>query len=678
MKRKYEGQGHAGGSDPRRLFVYNAGFLWQPRLRRILRLAGYRVTTGRPGPQDLVGVWGQSPYAHRGEAMAARTGAGLARIEDAFLRSLHPGRAGEPPLGLLVDHQGVHFDGRAPSDLEELLNTHPLDDTALLDRARGVTARMQEAQLSKYSATRLDLDLPEPGYVLVIDQTRDDASVRASGADRARFLEMLFVAREENPGARIVLKTHPETGAGFRAGHYGPGDADGNVTLYDAPAAPWGLLEGATAVYTVSSQLGFEAILAGHRPRVFGLPFYAGWGLTEDETVIPRRRRQLTRAQLCAGAMVLYPRWYDPHSDSACEIEDVLGILEARTRAWREDRAGWVASGMRLWKRAPLQKFFGQVKRIRFEDDVEKARDISAREGRRHMVWANKSDGNALRVEDGFLRSRGLGADLIPPLSLVLDSEGIYYDPTRASALEGWIQRRATGLRPDQTRRIHSLLRLLVQGGLSKYNLSGELPALPSGHRILVPGQVEDDASILKGSPQTRTNEELLKRARAENPEAVILWKPHPDVEAGLRQGAVKDPAQWADVVLENCDIGLLLREVDEVWTMTSLTGFEALLRGCRVVTLGAPFYAGWGLTRDLGPVPARRLHGPRPSLEAMVHATLIDYPRYFDPVTGSPCAVEVVVNRLTSGEIPRPGPLNRALAKLQGALASKAYLWRR
>ena len=271
--------------------------------------------------------------------MAARTGAELVRIEDAFLRSLHPGRAGEPPLGLLIDHAGVHFDGRTPSDLETLLNTHPLDDTALLNRARGVIARMQEAHLSKYSATRRDLDAPQPGYVLVIDQTRGDASVRASGADRARFLEMLFVAREENPGARIVLKTHPETGAGYRAGHFRPEDAQGDITLFDAPASPWTLLDGATAVYTVSSQMGFEAILAGHRPRVFGLPFYAGWGLTEDEILIPRRRRKLTRAQLCAGAMILYPRWYDPFQDRICEIEDVLGTLEARARAWRDDRS---------------------------------------------------------------------------------------------------------------------------------------------------------------------------------------------------------------------------------------------------------------------------------------------------------------------------------------------------
>jgi capsular polysaccharide export protein len=646
-------------------------------LRRILALDGWRLALGRPGPEDHVGVWGQSPHAHRGEAMAARSGARLLRIEDAFLRSLHPGRAGEPPMGLLLDRQGVHFDARQPSDLEDLLNTAPLDDTALLDRARGAMARMAEAHLSKYSATEIDTEPPAPGYVLVIDQTRGDASVRASGADRARFQEMLFVAREENPGARILIKTHPESRAGFRPGHYRAEDASGPVTIHDSPLSPWLLLDGAVRVYTVSSQIGFEAILAGHRPRVFGTPFYAGWGLTEDETLLPRRRRRLTRAQLFAGAMMLYPRWYDPHHDRLCEIEPVLGALEAQARAWRADHRGWVASGMRLWKRGALQGFFGQSRRMRFVDAPEAARALAAREGRRRMVWASRSDAGAARVEDGFLRSRGLGAALVPPLSLVVDDSGIYYDPAAPSDLETLIRRRAAGLRPDQRARAERLTEALLRAALSKYNLAGAAPPLPEGHRILVPGQVEDDASILTGSPELRSNAALLRRAREANPGAVILYKPHPDVEAGLRRGAVAEAERWADLVLSGTDIAALLPQVQEVWTLTSLTGFEALLRGCAVTVLGAPFYAGWGLTRDLGPVPARRLGGPRPDLAALVHAVLIDYPRYRDPVSGLPCPVEVVAERLMRAQVPRAGPLNRLLAKAQGALAGHAWLWR-
>ncbi|MFW2589005.1 capsular polysaccharide biosynthesis protein [Sagittula sp. SSi028] len=672
-----DGQHYAGGETSRRLYVYSAGFLRQKRLRRILSLAGYQIRLGRPSPDDHIAVWGQSPYAYRGEAMAAKTGASLLRIEDAFLRSLFPGREGEPPLGLLIDGTGVHFDGRAPSDLETLLKTHPLDDSALLDRARGVIARMREAHLSKYSATLPDAPCPEPGYVLVIDQTRGDASVRASNGDRARFLEMLFVAREENPGARIILKTHPETTAGHRAGHFTAEDATGPVSIYDGNASPWTLLEGATRVYTLSSQMGFEAILAGHKPRVFGQPFYAGWGLTDDEEIIARRQRSLTRAQLVAAAMILYPLWYDPHHDRLCDVEAALGALEAQSRAWREDRAGWVITGARLWKRKPLTDFLGKHSALRFEADVDKAKQL-AQDTRRPLVsWASLGLTHGARMEDGFLRSRGLGAELVPPLSLAIDHSGIYYDPTRASDLETLIQSRAKGLRPDQFERIHRVIQRMGNENLTKYNLSGDLPAIPEGHRVLVPGQVEDDASILRGSPHIADNETLLRRTREANPNAVIIWKPHPDVEAGLRKGVVTAPERFADVTLDQADMGRLLREVHEVWTMTSGTGFEALLRGIPVTTLGAPFYAGWGLTTDIGPVPARRLSGPRPSIEALAYAALIDYPRYYDPISGLPCTVEVIVDRLAQGTRFRAGLANRLLSKTQGLFASYSHLWR-
>ena len=662
----------AGPDEARRLYVYNGGFLARGRVRRIVELAGYNITVGLPQPDGLVGVWGNSPTAYRGETVANKRDAGLVRVEDAFLRSVLPGRTGSPPIGLLIDHKGVHFDPSAPSDLEEILATHPLDDTAVLNTARYAMARMQEVHLSKYTGFDPAFEVPEPGYVLVIDQTRGDASVTASGADRNRFLEMLFVAQEEHPGARILIKTHPETVQGFRDGYFGTEDCNDRVSLFSDPVSPWTLMEGAIAVFTVSSGLGFEAIIAGHKPRVFGQPFYAGWGLTQDEFPVQRRQRTLTRAQLFAAAMIHYPTWYDPHRDCLCDLTTAMEALAAETRAWRADHEGWVASGMRLWKRRPLQRVFGRYTPMRFEEDPARARALD----RPWMVWAGKAEvghADAVRIEDGFLRSRGLGADLIPPLSLVTDDLGIYYDPSRPSRLETMIRARRT-MRADQVQRAERLIKSLISAGLSKYNLTGSVPTLPEGHKVLVVGQVEDDASIRLGAGEIRTNRALLDAARAARTDSILIYKPHPDVEAGLRDGQV-DTSNIADVVATEADITALLDQVDELWTMTSLSGFEALLRGVHVVTTGAPFYAGWGLTEDRGDVPPRRREDV--SLEGLVHAALIDYPRYFDPVTGTACPVEVVVERLVKGDVPRPGFANRTLSKLQGLLASRAYLWR-
>ena len=662
----------AGDHDPRRLFVFNGGFLTQKRVKRILELSGYTVTLGNPGPDDLIGVWGNSPTAHRGEKVAERRGGGLIRVEDSWLRSLHPGRSGEAPMGLNIDHKGVHYDASRPSDLEELLATHPLDDTALLNRARGLIERLKEAHLTKYSAVDPELDVPPPGYVLVVDQTEGDASVSACGADRNRFLEMLFVAREEHPGKPIIIKSHPETAQGFRPGHFRDDDLTNGVQTLDAPVSPWRLFEGAVAVYTVSSQLGFEAIYAGHRPRVFGTPFYAGWGLTADEFPVQRRQRKLTRAQLFTAAMILYPKWYDPLNDRLCEAQNVMEILAAMSRAWREDNKGWVASGMRMWKRAHLQNTFGHHKPMVFEDEPAKARATD----RPWMVWAGKATvghSDAVRVEDGFLRSRGLGAELVPPISLVLDDLGIYYDPRKPSKLENLISQRAS-LRPDQEQRANTLIRSIRRGGLNKYNLGGDRPELPTGHKVLVVGQVEDDASVLHGAGKVKTNADLLATAREAHPDACLIYKPHPDVEAGLRPGG-DIPNETADIVATRANVNFLLDQVDEVWAITSLLGFEALIRGLKVTTLGTPFYAGWNLSNDLGDIPPRRR--AEPSLAGLVHACLIDYPRYFDPVTGLAAPIGVVLGRLEQGRIPRPSRANRLLAKAQGLFASYAHLWR-
>ncbi len=137
-------------------------------------------------------------------------------------------------------------------------------------------------------------------------------------------------------------------------------------TSADATVSPWPLLEGAVAVYTVSSQMGFEAILAGHRPRVFGQPFYAGWGLTEDEDPVPRRR-----AHADPGAA--FRRRDDPLSASgtiptatgSASSRTVLDALEAQARAWREDRQAGSAAGMRLWKRGRCRGSSGSEKRVR-------------------------------------------------------------------------------------------------------------------------------------------------------------------------------------------------------------------------------------------------------------------------------------------------------------------------
>jgi capsular polysaccharide export protein len=255
-------------------------------------------------------------------------------------------------------------------------------------------------------------------------------------------------------------------------------------------------------------------------------------------------------------------------------------------------------------------------------------------------------DARILRVEDGFLRSKGLGAAFVPPVSWVVDSRGIHFDASKPSDLEDILSTMAFD--GEILRRAETLRAILVAAGLTKYNVGHANWERPRGAKrvILVPGQVESDASIQYGCPGIRTNLELLKTVRNANPEAMVLYKPHPDVLAGFRKTGrgENDAARWCDAIVANESMGTLLERVDEVHALTSLAGFEAILRGKKVETYGIPFYAGWGLTKDHQTIPRRKRRLVR---DELVAGALIAYPIYSSLVSGVSCDPETTVREL-------------------------------
>lgn len=245
-------------------------------------------------------------------------------------------------------------------------------------------------------------------------------------------------------------------------------------------------------------------------------------------------------------------------------------------------------------------------------------------------------------IEDGFIRSAGLGAALVQPCSLTLDSRAPHYDGTRPSDLEVLLQTRAFS--PDDLARAAILIARIRDHSITKYNLAGTVPDLPEDRRVVVVlGQVDDDLSVLRGGCGVSVGA-MLDHARASAPDAFLVYKPHPDVVSGLRAGVATAPD--ADLMAPDADLSVLLARADEVHVLTSLGGFEALLRGCRVVVHGQPFFAGWGLTHDVRPI-ARRSR--QLALAELVAGVLIDYPVYYHPGEGRRCSVEELLDWLES-----------------------------
>lgn len=287
------------------------------------------------------------------------------------------------------------------------------------------------------------------------------------------------------------------------------------------------------------------------------------------------------------------------------------------------------AVGFSAWKRKALALCLAEY-RVRFVPNAGKAPDggLVAVWGAREVPFAKQREFRVLRIEDGFLRSVGLGADLIRPVSWIVDTRGIYFDATQPSDLEVLLQ--TVSFDAALLARARELRARIVALGLTKYNVGTAIWRRPrhAARVILVPGQVESDASIALGAPGIKTNLGLLQAVRKANPDAHIVYKPHPDVIAGLRRKGEgeEDAERWSDEIVVDAPMGQMLNEVDEVHCLTSLAGFEALLRGKAVTCYGQPFYAGWGLTTDIVPIARRRRCL---SLDELVAGALIRYPRY-------------------------------------------------
>lgn len=641
--------------------VLSAGINKIPSLEKLLEARVNYVTRNCFGVAkefSAVAGWGRRPTAEKARRFAQKNAIPtFLSLEDGFLRSVSLG-GDDPPLSIVVDDLGIYYDATKPSRLEALvLAPHTAAQQA---RAAELVQVWRAARVSKYnhlrdlSATAPTYDslhadgLPQP-YVLVADQTLGDVSIHYGRAGASCFHQMLDAALADNPGCTVVLKVHPAVMAGRKKGHFDLAALARNprIMILGEDVHPVSVIEHAQAVYVVTSQMGFEGLLWGKRVRTFGTPFYAGWGLTQDELSAPDRRHPVSLADLVHAALVDYPRYIDPETGQRCEPERLIDWMGLQRRMRERFPAQLYALGFSRWKKPIVRDFF-QGSAVRF---VKKADAVPA--GASLIVWGRKpvpgklAEGVSLiRLEDGFLRSVGLGAELVRPLSWVIDDEGIYYDATGPSRLESLLRNTAFG--PALTARAAALRKAICASGITKYNVGAEEWRRPANAKcvILVPGQVETDASIRFGTVSLRRNIDLLKAVRQAHPHAHVIYKPHPDVRAALRRPGTDESEahRWCDEVVGNVPFDRLLAEVDEVHVLTSLAGFEALLRGKRVVCYGQPFYSGWGLTSDVCPHPRRQR---ALTLDELVAATLILYPTYVSRTTGKFTTAERALEEL-------------------------------
>jgi len=668
--------------------VFSDGMMQIPHLANLLGATRVVHRPDRAAGIDAVVGWGLKDSSEPARAFARRSGLPYWCAEDGFLRSAGLGVDGEPPLSVVLDDEGIYYDATRPSRLENLLKSTDFGDE-VLSRASALRRAILDVGLSKYNTVPLGEALPprtQARRVLVVDQTAGDLSVARGLANSASFAAMLGAAKEENPEAEVIVKVHPDVVAGKKSGYLAAVRSEGRIRVVSEPANPISLARAVDRVYVVTSQMGFEALLVGTPVTCFGVPFYSGWGLTDDRVTVERRGRKRSVDELVAASLLAYPRYIDPNSGARAEAETVAEHLALQLQMFAANRGRIYCYGFQLWKQAYVRAYLRSPgNEVVFPVPWVAPRGIDSNS--HILVWGQK-DTPALRslarrhgidiwrMEDGFLRSVGLGKNFEMPASLVVDRKGLYYDPRQPSELEQLLEHRDfTDVEVERARRLR---KAIVAARVSKYNVGSDARLdVPSDRPVvLVPGQVEDDFSVRLGCRDVRTNLGLLERARAEHPDAYIVYKPHPDVLARERPGAVSqaDALRHCDRVETSASLPQCLDAADIVHTLTSLVGFEALLRGKRVYVYGQPFYAGWGLTQDQHAIERRTR---RLELDELVAGALVVYPRYLDLETFRFTTPEAVLETLERQRDAASGRDNLYVSRLRRYYRIARQSWR-
>jgi capsular polysaccharide export protein len=469
---------------------------------------------------------------------------------------------------------------------------------------------------------------------------RDDMLVAVTCTDPARLPQLMEAAGAGDPV--LLVGPHPSDAAEIR---------------FDGRADPWPLLDRVTRIYCDDPGAPFATLAA-----LAGTPLVQVEADGSQQPIEGYARRAI--ASLCRD---YHAR--SPYDGSPWPLDQLLAYLALWRTTVERTRGLDALFGISRWKRRRIRQFLLGSPDAAFRLHPGEPGAVAA--------WPSRADLPALeaaygrervsRIEDGFIRSAGLGAALVQPCSIIVDRRGIYYDPDRPSDLEHLLQH--ADFDDGLLRRAANLIAEIRARGTTKYNLRGLPVSLPKGQpRILIAGQVADDLSITAGGGEMDFAA-IAATVRAQNPGATIVYKPHPDVVAGLRRGEWREPAIAANVdrIVTDGDTSDLLEQVDIVHVRSSLLGFEALLRGKQVFVHGRPFYAGWGLTRDTLGFERR---GRQLTLEQLAAATLILYPLYVDPDRGLPCSPEHLLAALADA------PPRSALRNLVARLVAMPRNW--
>lgn len=664
---------------------------WSQQNRYVLKMIGvtrHQPVLETPVASELIDAdvllqWGmRGQYKGSQRLLLHRAAASLKIprlvLEDGFIRSVGIGLSGTPGLSIVIDDMTAFYDATRPSRLETILDGDLVLTEAETERAERAIASLVSSKISKYNHApyrRMKPSAPGRKLLVVVDQRAGDMSIELGLATKDSFDAMIDAAMKLSHDHDICIKLHPDRLIGGQPGAIPAETLDRirnhpSVEIVSDDLNPYSLIDAADKVFVVTSGMGFEALMAGKEVWCFGAPFYAGWGATRDQIVIPRRKARRSVVEIFHVFYLRLSRYFVPDRNRVCELEELVAYMQ-QVRPWslgapqrsdespvrfaeRPVRFEALDDVRTIWALgipSRAEKAFRQLfsdKRVNFRGAGQvdfSAVSASAAPAILYIGDAKapgvaafaRSNGVPLfRLREGLIRATSYPLEDLP-YSLFIERVGPARREQESTDLVACVETSDFDADPQLLSRARALRAFLVEAGISEYTLPLPGVAAPYGaktaERILVIGSRE-------ATSESRVA--LVKRAIAGHPGRQIVYRDDP-VSVGSGGTTHGELAHLCQVSADPMPLDCVFDGVDRVYTDCALGGWHALCRGIPVATTGAPFYAGWGLTEDFAAVSRKR----RATLDELFAAAYLIHQRYVDPQSGSALEAEEIAARI-------------------------------
>ena len=197
---------------------------------------------------------------------------------------------------------------------------------------------IKKHKISKYNLRTHNLyNIKEKTFkekILVLGQVETDNSILYGVPDntiqRTNF-SLIKKVKEDYPNSFLIYKPHPDIEARLRVKGSKEFLIRKLVDFIAYKTSLGDLFPQVDRVVAFTSLGGFEALINGLPVTTYGVPFYAGWGLTEDKNlpyyINKRRSRKLNLEELVFIALIEYPYYFSMRNKCLTEVENILDEL---------------------------------------------------------------------------------------------------------------------------------------------------------------------------------------------------------------------------------------------------------------------------------------------------------------------------------------------------------------